>query len=105
MCASADAAVTLHLVEVADPSRFGVVPTDENGRVTAFLEKTPEPVTNLINAGCYVFRREVIDQIPAGRRVSVERETFPGLGCLARRGHVAGGGRGVPAARPCPGGR
>jgi mannose-1-phosphate guanylyltransferase len=74
-----DAAVTLHLVEVADPARFGVVPTDESGRVTAFLEKTPEPVTNLINAGCYVFRREVIDQIPAGRRVSVERETFPGL--------------------------
>ena len=74
-----DAAVTLHLVEVADPSRFGVVPTDESGRVTAFLEKTPDPVTNRINAGCYVFRRDVIDQIPAGRRVSVERETFPGL--------------------------
>src|SRR5215471_8671363 len=74
-----DAAVTLHLVEVADPSRFGVVPTDETGRVTAFLEKTTEPVTNRINAGCYVFRREVIDRIPAGRRVSVERETFPGL--------------------------
>jgi mannose-1-phosphate guanylyltransferase len=74
-----DAAVTLHLVEVADPSRFGVVPTDESGRVTAFLEKTPNPVTNRINAGCYVFRRDVIDQIPAGRRVSVERETFPGL--------------------------
>ncbi len=74
-----DAAVTLHLVEVADPSRFGVVPTDGSGRVTAFLEKTPDPVTNRINAGCYVFRREVIGQIPAGRRVSVERETFPGL--------------------------
>jgi mannose-1-phosphate guanylyltransferase len=75
----ADAAVTLHLVEVEDPSRFGCVPIDASGRVTAFLEKTPNPVTNLINAGCYVFRREVIDQIPAGRRVSVERETFPGL--------------------------
>jgi mannose-1-phosphate guanylyltransferase len=74
-----DAAVTLHLVEVADPSRFGVVPTDSSGRVTAFLEKTPNPVTNHINAGCYVFRRDVIAQIPAGRRVSVERETFPGL--------------------------
>jgi len=74
-----DAAATLHLVEVTDPSRFGVVPTDASGRVTAFLEKTPDPVTNRINAGCYVFRRSVIDQIPAGRRVSVERETFPGL--------------------------
>jgi mannose-1-phosphate guanylyltransferase len=75
----ADAAVTLHLVEVADPSRFGCVPTDSSGRVTAFLEKTPDPVTRQINAGCYVFRRQVIDRIPAGRPVSVERETFPSL--------------------------
>jgi mannose-1-phosphate guanylyltransferase len=73
-----EAAVTLHLVEVPDPSRFGCVPIDDSGRVTAFLEKTPNPVTNLINAGCYVFRRDVIGQIPLGR-VSVERQTFPGL--------------------------
>jgi mannose-1-phosphate guanylyltransferase len=76
---AAGAAVTLHLVEVDDPSRFGCVPIDEAGRVTAFLEKTPDPVTNRINAGCYVFTRRFIDQIPAGRPVSVERETFPGL--------------------------
>jgi mannose-1-phosphate guanylyltransferase len=74
-----EAAVTLHLVEVDDPSRYGVVPTERGGRVTAFLEKTPHPVTNRINAGCYVFRRSVIDQIPPGRVVSVERETFPEL--------------------------
>lgn len=76
---SASAAVTLHLVEVDDPSRYGCVPTDAAGRVTAFLEKTPHPVTNRINAGCYVFRRSVIDRIPADRVVSVEHETFPGL--------------------------
>jgi mannose-1-phosphate guanylyltransferase len=75
----AGAAVTLHLVEVDDPARFGCVPTDPDGRVTAFLEKTPHPVTNQINAGCYVFTRRFIDQIPTGRKVSVERETFPGL--------------------------
>src|ERR1700722_3172202 len=88
-----EAAVTLHLVPVDAPSRYGCVPTDASGRVTAFLEKTPNPVTNQINAGCDVFRRSVIDQIPAGQVVSVERETFPslieadavGLGC-------AGGG-------------
>ncbi|WP_081898291.1 sugar phosphate nucleotidyltransferase [Herbidospora cretacea] len=74
-----DAAVTLHLTEVDDPSRFGCVPTDERGRVTAFLEKTPNPVTNRINAGCYVFTRSVIDTIPFGEVVSVERQTFPGL--------------------------
>ncbi|MPY97492.1 MAG: NTP transferase domain-containing protein [Actinophytocola sp.] len=75
----AAADVTLHLVKVADPSRFGSVPTDASGRVTAFLEKTSNPPTDQINAGCYVFRRDVIDAIPAGRPVSVERETFPGL--------------------------
>ena len=75
----AGAAVTLHLVEVPDPARFGCVPTDSDGRVTAFLEKTPDPVTNRINAGCYVFTRAVIDRIPERRVVSVERETFPGL--------------------------
>ncbi len=74
-----EAAVTLHLVPVADPGRYGCVPTDAAGRVTAFLEKTRNPVTNQINAGCYVFRRSVIDRIPAGQVVSVERETFPGL--------------------------
>jgi mannose-1-phosphate guanylyltransferase len=75
----ADAAVTLHLTEVEDPTRYGCVPTDPDGRVTAFLEKTPNPVTNRINAGCYVFRRSVIDSIPNGQVVSVERETFPSL--------------------------
>jgi mannose-1-phosphate guanylyltransferase len=74
-----DAAVTLHLVEVPDPARFGCVPTDDNGRVTAFLEKTPHPVTNRINAGCYIYTRRAIDEIPPGQVVSVERETFPAL--------------------------
>jgi mannose-1-phosphate guanylyltransferase len=71
--------VTLHLTEVEDARAFGCVPTDADGRVTAFLEKLPEPVTNQINAGCYIFRRRLIDAIPAGRVVSVERETFPEL--------------------------
>lgn len=75
----AGAEVTLHLTEVEDPRAFGCVPVDARGRVTAFLEKVPDPVTNRVNAGCYVFRRGAIDAIPAGRRVSVERETFPGL--------------------------
>lgn len=77
--AEAGAAVTLHLVEVEDPRAFGCVPLDGDGRVTAFHEKSPQPVTNRVNAGCYVFRRSVIDTIPAGRVVSVERETFPAL--------------------------
>jgi mannose-1-phosphate guanylyltransferase len=71
--------VTLHLVRVGDPRAFGCVPTDSGGLVTAFLEKTQDPPTDQINAGCYVFKREVIDRIPKGRPLSVEREVFPGL--------------------------
>lgn len=74
--------VTLHLHPMADVRPFGMVPTDGSGRVTAFLEKPQSDadiVTHDINAGCYVFRREVIDAIPPGRPVSVERETFPAL--------------------------
>lgn len=83
--------VSLHLTRVPDPRAFGLVPTDDTGRVTAFLEKpqTPEEiVTDQINAGAYVFRRSVVDSIPAGRPVSVERETFPGL--LAAGAHLQG---------------
>jgi mannose-1-phosphate guanylyltransferase len=74
-----DAAVTLLLTRVEDPRAFGCVPTDEAGRVIAFLEKDANPVTNQVNAGTYVFRRSVIETIPVGRAVSVERETFPEL--------------------------
>ncbi|MEV6398735.1 NDP-sugar synthase [Streptomyces sp. NPDC051907] len=83
--------VSLHLTRVADPRAYGLVPTDADGRVQAFLEKpqTPEEiVTDQINAGAYVFRRSVIDAIPAGRPVSVERETFPDL--LASGAHLQG---------------
>jgi mannose-1-phosphate guanylyltransferase len=66
-------------VRVGDPRAFGCVPTDSEGMVTAFLEKTQDPPTDQINAGCYVFKREVIDRIPKGRALSVEREVFPQL--------------------------
>jgi mannose-1-phosphate guanylyltransferase len=75
------ARVTLALYAVEDTSSYGVVPTDEDGRVEAFLEKTDaEAPTNRINAGAYVVEREVVaERIPAGRPVSFEREVFPGL--------------------------
>jgi mannose-1-phosphate guanylyltransferase len=74
---SADA--TLHLIEVEDARAFGCVPTDDSGKVLAFLEKMENPVTNSINAGCYVFHPSVINRIPLNTVVSVERETFPAL--------------------------
>jgi mannose-1-phosphate guanylyltransferase len=69
----------LHLIRVEDPSAFGCVVHDAGGRISAFVEKPPkgaEP-TNEINAGTYLFEREVLDLIPPGRNVSIERETFP----------------------------
>ena len=76
---SHDADITLHLTQVEDARAFGCVPTDSDGRVTAFLEKMENPVTNQINAGCYVFNPRVISAIPLDTVVSVERETFPQL--------------------------
>jgi mannose-1-phosphate guanylyltransferase len=77
--AESAADVTVSLATVADPSAFGCVVTGCDGRVTAFLEKSPNPPSNRINAGLYVFRRQVLESIPAGRPVSIEREIFPQL--------------------------
>ena len=79
--------VTLYLTEVADARAFGVVEMSGD-LITTFNEKMETPPTNIINAGCYIFNRTVIDEIPVGRVVSVERETFPSL--LARNARVAG---------------
>ncbi len=73
------AEATIHLVGVDDPSSFGVVATDDNGRVERFVEK-PAPGTapsNEINGGTYVLEPSVLQRIPAGQRVSIERATFP----------------------------
>ena len=80
------AEATIALTPVEDPSAFGVVPTDEEGRVTAFIEKPAkgEAPTNLINAGIYVLEPSVIDRIPDGRPVNVEREVFPAIAAEGR---------------------
>jgi len=76
-CLNAD--VTMHLTHVVDARAFGCVPVDKDGRVVAFLEKMENPVADTINAGCYVFNPRVVDQIPVGKVVSIEREIFPNL--------------------------
>ncbi|MBV9438614.1 MAG: nucleotidyltransferase family protein, partial [Candidatus Eremiobacteraeota bacterium] len=70
---------TLHLIRVPDPSAFGCVAHDDRGRVLHFIEKPPagEAPTNEINAGTYLLEREILDAIPSGRPVSIEREIFP----------------------------
>jgi mannose-1-phosphate guanylyltransferase len=73
------AEATIHLIGVDDPSAFGVVATDGDGRVQRFVEK-PAPGTepsSQINAGTYVLEPSVLQRIPQGRRVSIERATFP----------------------------
>ncbi len=73
-----EADVSLYLTEVADARAFGAVELNGDS-ITTFNEKMENPPTNIINAGCYIFNREIIESIPAARVVSVERETFPQL--------------------------
>ena len=73
----AQATIGLHPVE--DSSAYGLVRCDDDGRVLEFLEKTGEEVPGEINAGAYVLERSVLDLVPAGRAVSIEREVFPRL--------------------------
>jgi mannose-1-phosphate guanylyltransferase len=72
---------TIVLTPVADPSAYGVVPTDDGGKVLGFIEKPPpgEAPTNMINAGVYVLEPSIMESIPAGRRYNAERELFPEL--------------------------
>jgi mannose-1-phosphate guanylyltransferase len=86
---STGAKATILLTPVADPSRYGLVRTAVDGRVETFLEKPrPEDIdTDLINAGFYVLEPDVLDLVPAGRPVSIERDVFPRL---AAEGSVFG---------------
>ncbi len=84
---AAGAEATLALTEVDDPSRYGVVPTDAEGRVLGFVEKpdSESAPSRWINAGTYVLELSILDRIPDGRPVSIEREVFPAMaaeGCL-----------------------
>ena len=72
------------LAEVEDTRPYGVATLGVHDQITGFVEK-PEPEnapSHWINAGLSVWRREILDAIPAGRPVSFEREVVPGL--LAR---------------------
>ncbi len=73
------ARATIGLHPVDDSSAYGLVRCDSDGWVLEFLEKTGEAVPGEINAGAYVLERSVLDLVPAGQAVSIEREVFPRL--------------------------
>ena len=83
------AQATIHLIAVEDPSAFGVVDIDDDARISRFVEKPAagEAPSNLVNAGTYVLDAEVLELIPSGHKVSIERETFP---IVAGRGGLYG---------------
>ena len=72
---------TLALVPVPDPSAYGLVRLHEDHAVKEFVEKpsADEIDTNLISAGAYVLERRVLDLVPPGRNLSIEREIWPRL--------------------------
>lgn len=75
------ARATIYLTPVDNPTAYGLVETDADGRVRRFVEKpTSAQVTaSTVNAGIYLLERELLELIPAGRAVSIEREVFPDL--------------------------
>lgn len=75
------AAVTITLTPVEDPTAYGLVPIDDDGRIQEFLEKPSwdEIVTDLINAGTYVMDPAVLKEVPPGENYSFERQLFPDL--------------------------
>jgi mannose-1-phosphate guanylyltransferase len=75
------AKATLALVPVADPSAYGLVHLHDDHSVRDFVEKPSSDRidTNLISAGAYVLERDILELVPAGRNVSIEREVWPRL--------------------------
>lgn len=71
---------TIALTEVDDPSQFGIVLTDDDGRINRFLEKPKgEVFSKTANTGVYVFEPEVFALIPAGKFYGFGNEVFPQL--------------------------
>jgi mannose-1-phosphate guanylyltransferase len=73
------ASATLGLYPVEDSSAYGLVRCGERGDVLEFAEKTGRREPGEINAGIYVLERSVLELMPPGRRVSIERDVFPRL--------------------------
>jgi phosphomannomutase/NDP-sugar pyrophosphorylase family protein len=88
-----NAAVTLLLAVSENPSQYGVVVTDDEGRITSFAEKpaVDEAASDVVSAGVYVIRRDILNKMPPDTEYSFERQLLPQLlaqdmplyGCIA----------------------
>lgn len=67
---------TIMVTPVEDPSKYGVVLYEKDGKIQKFIEKPKEPISNKINAGIYLFNVDIIKRIQP-RPTSIEREIFP----------------------------
>ena len=77
---SQQADVTLTLVRTDMPERYGTVECDPQGRVLRFREKAADvPAPALINAGLYLFRRGLLENVPPRRPLSLETDVFPAI--------------------------
>ena len=74
-----EAVVTISLHHVEDARAFGLVSTDERGRVVEFFEKPLDPLPGDVNAGTYVLEPAVLHPLSADRELSIEREIFPSV--------------------------
>src|SRR5215213_9194010 len=81
-----DALATITLTSVEDPTAYGLVEVDHDMVVHRFIEKpaADEVTTSLVNAGIYVLEPEVLEMIPRGQEISIEREIFPELQAMGR---------------------
>lgn len=69
---------TIMAIKVKDPSRFGVITTQKNGKIKEFLEKIPNPPSKWINGGLYILEWSILKKIPE-KPCSIERDVFPKL--------------------------
>jgi mannose-1-phosphate guanylyltransferase len=78
---------TLALTHVADAGRYGQVLLGDDSRILSFQEKASSAATHLVSAGVYVIEPALVDLIPAGQTVSLEKDVFS---ALAAQGALSG---------------
>ena len=77
--APSEVLASVHVRTVPDARPFGSVVTDDRRRITAFVEKSENPPSMTVNAGTYVVRAGLVEEIPDTGAVSLERDVFPRL--------------------------